>query len=163
MCAGACAGPGERRGWNLHMTNSTRSFLSFLPSCRHWHLWPRATLGIIIFIPSRMSVCLSVSSVWLSGCTFSHHQAPRNSFRMFFAHPPHPMALTTFHPATSFHVRAHTSFLFFLFFFVRNTWLRILEDIGTAFVRRKDSSSYGTRFLCFGQPSLHQWLFIILK
>lgn len=50
---------GWRGRWDLHMTNSTGFFLpSFLPC---WHLWPKGhTPGIIIFISSRMSVCLSV-------------------------------------------------------------------------------------------------------
>ena len=108
-----------------------------------------------------LSVCLLCLTVWL------YHLTPSSSTELFsdvFCPPTSPNGSNHLPPSNLF-PRTRSYFCSFLSFsfFGRNTWLRILEDIGTAFVRRKDSSSYGIRFLCFGQPPLHQWLFIILK
>ena len=81
LCGCVCV---RRERGTLHMTNSTRSFLpAFLPS---WHLWPWATLGIIIFIPSRMSVCHPLClSNRLSDSLTIHFLTPlpEDFFRMF--------------------------------------------------------------------------------
>lgn len=149
---------GETYIWQIQRAPSCPSFLP--AGTDTYGPGPRWVL-LFSFLPACLSVCLLCLTVWL------YHLTPSSSTELFsdvFCPPTSPNGSNHLPPSNLF-PRTRSYFFSFLsfIFFVRNTWLRILEDIGTAFVRRKDSSSYGIRFLCFGQPPLHQWLFIILK